>query len=545
MDNYSDYLSIKPEENATPFRVSILRGYTVEPLVPVLSGEIIRAGFKPVIDVGMYSSALYDAGKMKDEFDCVILTQWLNELSPLLSDRFISLSSEHIDFEIARVVSYTESIIHFLREKTSAVVLINNFPIQKKPTLGIIGHDEIAAMMRLNAQMLEMSRRYRSVYIVDYFRVLAETGFGGLDSNRWITSKSPLSASGLVAIGKEYGTFFRAMKGLSKKCLVMDCDNTLWNGILGEEGAFVREEDRDFQKYVLNLHDRGIILALCSKNNEKDVLEFIKNSPDMILKESHLSTWQINWEDKASNLKRIAADLNIGLDSMVFVDDSLFERDFISQSIPEVTVVPDHSTHHLDGLFDSLTFSEEDKNKTEMYRADKERKEMAKSFPSVQDYLKSLDMVATIETATQSEVSRISQLTQKTNQFNLTVRRYTEEQIVSFIEWDNSDVIYLRLKDKFSDLGLVGVAIVLYYDNEAVIDTLLLSCRAFGRNAEDVLLTEVINRAVSRGIRTIIGNYSPTAKNKIAGDFIEAHGFIRGKLIVDSQMPFPEWIRVE
>jgi len=501
--------------------------------------------------MGGYDTALLDAGDMIDgHYDCVIVSLWLNALSPALSERFISLSPREVDSEEDRIISYIESVVSKITERTSAPILINNFPVQSRPSLGIVGHDEMSSLIRLNARVLEMSRRYRTVYVVDYFGIMALVGGSGFDPNKWESSKSPLSPSGLVAIGREYGAFFRAMRGMSKKCLVLDCDNTLWSGILGEEGAHVEGRDVAFQKYLLNLHERGVLIALCSKNNESDVIDFLRGSQDMLLRESHLATWQINWKDKPTNLRKIASDLNIGIDSLVFVDDSPFEREMVKSSLPEATVVADHDTRSLDGLFDSLTFSDEDKRKTSMYQADRERTKLSQTFSSVEDYLNSLNMVMSIRDATLQDAPRVSQLTQKTNQFNLTTRRYTEGQIESFIGSGNGRILCVRMRDNISDLGVVGVVMVATDEGSAEIDEFLLSCRALGRGVEDAMLSYIIEWCKKSDITHLYGRYIPTKKNSQVSRFYEDRGFEPdgNKVLIHpgrSYISFPKWISLE
>ncbi|MBK7917804.1 MAG: HAD family hydrolase [Chloroflexi bacterium] len=342
-------------------------------------------------------------------------------------------------------------------------------------------------------------------------------------------------------IADEVFKFIRVTKGKIKKCLVLDCDNTLWGGIIGEDGlagiklgkTYPGSPFYEFQQEILNLHHRGVILALCSKNNEADVWEVFHNHPDMVLKQEHIAAAQINWNDKASNLRQIASDLNIGLDSLVFVDDSEFEVNLVQQNLPEVEVIhlpATKSVHYRDILasysgFDTLTLTEEDKKRGAMYRAEVTRNKLRQEVTDLASYYQSLEMVAEINFADTFTIPRIAQLTQKTNQFNLTTRRYTEADVTAMVESPSVDIISLRLGDSFGDLGLVGVCILKYDQTWAEIDTFLLSCRALGRMAEDLFLGHVLELVKVREFHLVKGTYLSTRKNAQVKDFYVKQGF--------------------
>jgi len=412
-------------------------------------------------------------------------------------------------------------------------------------TLGILDSQNLGyqnhTILNLNQELLTRLKQWRDVYIVDFMSILAHFGGEqGVDERYWYMAHAPIGKRALVPLGQEFGKFFRALRGQTRKCLVLDCDNTLWGGIVGEDGlpgiklgtAYPGSCYQAFQQEILNLHDRGVILALCSKNNETDVLEVLRQHPDTILHEEHFSTWQINWNDKVTNLKNIASSLNIGLDSLVFVDDNKFECDLVREQLPEILVLqlpsePSSFTAKLSagGYFDSLIFSDEDKARNRMYRAEAQRKQLFESTGSLENYLANLQIVAEIGKPDEGAIPRVSQLTQKTNQFNLTTHRYSEGDIRTFCENTQVDVLYLRLRDRISDLGLVGAAIIKYTGQVAEIDTFLLSCRALGRNAEEALLAEVLSLAKSRGCAKVLGSYIPTTKNNQVSGFFLKNGF--------------------
>ena len=339
-----------------------------------------------------------------------------------------------------------------------------------------------------------------------------------------------------------FNTQLNAINLRRKKCLILDCDNTLWGGVVGEEGAYgiqLGEEYpgvcyKRFQELLVTVISKGIILALCSKNNEQDVVEVWEKNSNNILNGAHIATHRINWRDKASNIKAIADELNIGLDSMVFVDDNPAEREWVKAALPDV-VVPEFPAHPY-GLitffwniyneyFIAERFSEEDIKKTSQYKENFARNEARKSFAGMEDYLRSLDMVIDIFKAADSNIARIAQMTQKTNQFNLTTKRYSEEQIRSFV--NNGIFVFCSgVKDKFGDNGITIAGIIKYMGSEADIDSYLLSCRILGRGIEIVALQYMLNYLLQKGVKEVKACYIPTKKNGLVSSFYDKAGFL-------------------
>ena len=542
---------LEPEESGLEvMRVALLRNYTIEPLLPVLKGEMALIGYHPLLQVSHFdtiASDVLDPGSSFYSFepDMVLLMQWLDGVAPELVHRFTRLTPVEVDHEISRVVSHTGQFLNAIRERISAPVVFNNFPLPPFVTLGILDAQsadyQVQSLLRLNGEMLRLCEETADAHILDMMSLFARIGSDSALDHRYLhMARAPVGRAALVPLGELYGRFVRALRARTRKCLVLDCDNTLWGGIIGEDGlaeikigpTYPGSCYRAFQQEVLNLHDRGVILALCSKNNEEDVLSVLRGHPQMLLREEHFSSLQINWDDKATNLMRTAHHLNIALDSLVLVDDSQFECDLVRDRLPEVEVVQlpvDPSafstTLASKGHFDLLTFSAEDRQRTAMYRAQLQRKELEVSSGSLADYLTKLGMVAEVGLADPLTVPRIAQLSQKTNQFNLVTRRYSEGEITALGNSPNMDVIYLHLKDCISDLGLVGVAISRYTSKEAEIDTFLLSCRAIGRDVEAALLAAVTERARARGCESVIGRYIPTKRNGLVAEFYRKHGF--------------------
>ena len=332
-----------------------------------------------------------------------------------------------------------------------------------------------------------------------------------------------------------------AVTGITKKCIVLDLDNTLWGGIIGEDGFDnikvgddpVGRSFVEFQKRLLALNQRGIILAINSKNNFDDAIEVIQKHPNMILREENFASTKINWDDKVTNLQKIAEELNIGLDSMVFFDDDPINQEYVRESLPEVLVMdlPRDSSQYPHIItemkeFDVLKITEEDTKRSDMYLGQKKRKELENKVADFNKFLKQMNIEISVQKANSFSIPRISQLTLKTNQFNLTTRRYQEEEISKFSSSDDKIVECVQVSDKFGDNGITGTYIIEKKNNEEwIIDTFLLSCRIIGRGVEEIMMNQIIEKAKLSEIKIIKGEFIPTAKNKPAEKFYEKLGF--------------------
>lgn len=334
-----------------------------------------------------------------------------------------------------------------------------------------------------------------------------------------------------------------ALQAKRKKCLILDLDNTLWGGILGEDGidgiqlgnSYPGNAFLDFQHHLKQAAANGIILAACSKNNESDVLEAWEQHPNMILRKDVFAAYRINWQNKADNILELAQELNIGPDSLVFLDDNPAERDLVREALPEVTV-PEFpkQPYQLPGFFHAVyethfqvhRLTQEDQAKTVQYRQNARRVQFQKKFTSLDDYLANLEMELDFQSANRFNIPRIAQMTRKTNQFNLTTRRYTENDIQQFVaagDW----VVCLAVRDKFGDNGITAAAIVKQNPAEksATIDVFLLSCRVLGRGIETIFLALILNQLRENGIQTVFAEFLPTRKNQQTEKFYDQFGF--------------------
>ena len=355
-----------------------------------------------------------------------------------------------------------------------------------------------------------------------------------------------------------------AISGITKKCIVLDLDNTLWGGIIGEDGFDniklgdnpVGRSFVEFQKRLLALNQRGIILAINSKNNFDDAIEVIQKHPNMILREDNFACVKINWNDKVTNLQKIADELNIGLDSIVFFDDDPINQEYVRVSLPGVLVIdlPKDSSQYAQIItkmkeFDVLKITEEDTKRSDMYLGQKKRKELENKVGDFNEFLKQMNIEVNVQKANSFSIPRISQLTLKTNQFNLTTKRYQEEEIGKFSSSDNKIVECVQVSDKFGDNGITGTYIVEKKNNdEWVIDTFLLSCRIMGRGVEEIMMNQIIENAKLSGVKKIKGEFIPTLKNKPAENFYEKLGFKKENEFwvfnTDNIIKIPEHIKV-
>jgi len=486
-----------------------------------------------------------NSGFNKHTPEIVFTNVKLDPISPTLVNHFFSLSNSDITVEIDNVVNYYEQIIRAIRSRSGAVVVINTFEPPSYPTLGVLDYQScyrhINTIRDLNSRILKLCNQFENTFILDFELLVSRIGYHAFFDNRhWHMARAPYSREAMRLIAVECAKFISALKGKSIKCIVVDCDNTLWGGIVGEDGFngisigknYPGSTYLEFQQLLLNFQDRGIILAINSKNNENDVLEVLKKHPGMILREEDFAIIVANWEDKASNLMHISEELNIGLENMVFVDDNPFEIDLVKQMLPQVEAIllpkePSGFKFIFDdqGYFDSLQYSEEDKNRGKMYQTEIKRKENRQRYSDLNEFLNSLELSVEISFADETTIPRVAQLTQKTNQFNLTTTRYSENDISSFRKSEQNEVVTLSVKDRFGEYGLVGVAIIEFKKNQATLDTFLLSCRVIGRGIEETLLDLCINICRKKNIKTLFGIYIKTAKNNQVKDFYKGRGF--------------------
>lgn len=472
----------------------------------------------------------------------------LNVYCKDLFEKLYQKNSSDLLNEIEQRVNNLFELVSLLNSKLiTATLLIDNFfldPVHNQKTLEYnSSYGTEIVLLKTNLQLAEFIQGKERLRIVDILSTVNNYGKLNLFDDRFFyIAKNKWSSDGVDKISDLYLNHLKVIKGIRKKCIVLDLDNTLWGGVIGQDGIenILLSNDGlgksfyDFQVELLKLFRQGIILAICSKNSEEVALEAIKNHPYMILKPEHFAATRINWENKAQNIRQIAEELNIGIDSLVFLDDSPFERGLIKQELPEVTVpdLPDDPVYYPRFLkelnyFNVHRLTDDDFNRNSSYQANKERKSLESSFTDITSFLKSLEMEVTIKEIDDFSFPRAVQLIQKTNQFNVTTRRYSESEMKSFYNDSLYSVLELSVRDKFGDYGLVGIAIVVEQKNhsEMYIDSFIMSCRVIGRNVETALLSYINDIALNKNLKSIRGEIIPTAKNAPSQDLYKRHGF--------------------
>ena len=375
------------------------------------------------------------------------------------------------------------------------------------------------------------------------FQIILKYGQNSVYSPKmWYLASNPFSVLGEKLLTEKILQFIRPAKIPSKKCLVLDLDNTLWGGVIGEDGVNEIKLDNhgqnarfyDFQKEILEIHKKGILLAIASKNNPEDV-ELGFEHPFMVLKKEDFSVIIANWQPKSESMKQIAKALNIGIDSLVFIDDNPVEREEIRQNCPEVVVadfpedtslLPELAVDLYDKYFYSWNLTKEDLQRTKMYADNAKREEDKKNFANLDDFIKDLNICLSVQKVDNSTTARASQMLQKTNQFNLTTKRYTETEVAQMLDNPNILMLIGNVKDKFGDNGfsILGIA-KLISETEAEIDSFLMSCRIMGRKIEFTFLRDMEKYLADMGIKTIYANYIPTAKNSPCKNFYIEAGY--------------------
>jgi len=444
----------------------------------------------------------------------------------------------------ARIVRIWEQMNNHIR----TTVFQCNFPLLDDGGFGQYGNKTPDSFLfqqrKLNFLLMQGCQTVKNVYIIDLDALQAACGRETFsDPKLYYIAKMPISVDVLPDVAKKVIDQVQALRGVTKKCVVLDLDNTLWGGVIGDDGLSgiqigelgTGHAFSDFQAWLKQLKNRGLLLAVCSKNNEPAAKEPFEKHPEMILRLEDFSMFVANWEDKASNIRAIQKCLNIGMDSLVFLDDNPFERNLVRSMIPEITVpeLPEDPAMYLQylrslGLFEMASYSAEDSGRTQRYRQQAERAVFESSFQSYDAYLEGLAMKAVAAPFDSFHYPRIAQLTQRSNQFNLRTVRYTEAEIEAISQDDNRISLYFTLKDKFGDHGLISVVILdKQPDNSLFVSEWLMSCRVLKRGMEEFIVNKILQTAAEHGYAKVLGEYIPTPKNAMVKDLYEKMGFVR------------------
>jgi FkbH-like protein len=539
------------DEPRTALRAAILHTYTAELLQPYWQFEASLQGFDLTLYEAPYGALVQEAepnsGLAAAAPQLIYVFMRWEDLDPAISLPLTGLTHSEGEQVVANAVAAASGLVGRLRQISSATIVLTLLPRMVGPELGVFDpmaeHSDSELRHRIKSGIARELSGLSSALFCDLDEVCSEVGRRQLfDPRLWATSRFPFSVAGAQAVVRQLLSY-AAVRLLPKaKCIVLDADNTLWGGVVGEDGLagiglgpdFPGSVHVAFQHRLLELQQRGFLLALCSKNNPDDVAEVLTGHPHQVLREEHFAAKRVNWTSKPENLVSLAEELNIGLESLIFVDDSAHECLAVRQALPQVTVVQVPSNvlelpYCLDSVarLEIASRTEEDRDRTRMYSQQRVRQAAAQSFSDIDEYLRSLNMVMQVGFDDERHVARIAQLCQKTNQFNLTTHRYSEADIVSLMRDPDSLVAHFSLTDIFGDSGLVGVAVVRgLTSRDADWDTLLMSCRVIGRRAEQAFVRRVMQWLSDHEVKRVRAQYSPTAKNEMVREFWPSVGFV-------------------
>ncbi len=528
--------------SAPTYKIAILSNTVTFQLNAILEYSLRIKGIPAIVQSGSFDNLVQDSDGLKDA-DLVILF-W--ELGLLLDD-YYGRSNTMSDEDTELLVNRTKAEIDLVSKNLDHVglVLWNQFSslVWNSASHSFNRLDDMKLI--LNAYALEKFPTFSKLVNLD--RIIASMGLDtAIDWRFFYSSRALYTSHFYKKYSQSIQPFILAHQGQSKKAIVFDCDNTLWKGVLGEDGFLgiqMSDDDaegrifRDVQLWALDLTRRGILLGLCSKNNQADVDEVLQKHPDCRLSIEVISSFQINWDDKATNLRRIAKDLNIGLDQLVYVDDSEFELEWIRSQCPEVMVlkVPENLSNYpsqlkkIEGSFLSLSASSEDSQRIQYYHEERARTKEKTVFGNTEDYLRSLELRLKLYIDWEPLIPRMSQMTLKTNQFNLTTQRYTEAEIYKFIQDKSKRCFACEVNDRLGGYGVAVFCIVDISKDEkrASITQFLMSCRVIGRNIEYTFFDYIFKYLQNLGIVSIKAKFISTSKNRQVSDFYDRLGFIK------------------
>jgi FkbH-like protein len=504
-----------------------------------LNFEIFEADFDQL------SHQILDANSELYRFDPQFVVLYLS--SERLWERFTALElSARPQFHeqlLSEIQSWWKTIVAHSKAK---IIQLNLIEIHD-PIFGHFAAKTTGSfryqIKKINFELMNLAQNEKNVFIADVAGLSNETGYANThDPRLYALGKIAFALDFVPVVAKAVVDIIKAIKGSLRKCAILDLDNTVWGGVIGDDGMEniqigelgMGHAFDGLQRWVKELKNRGIILAVCSKNDEAIAKQAFREHPDMTLRLEDIAVFVANWENKVDNIKYIQSVLNIGFDSMVFLDDNPFERNLVRELLPQVTVpeLPEDPSLFVSflsslNLFETASFSEEDLKRTRQYQQEMARCDLKRAFTSIDDYLGSLEMISEVKAFDDFSVPRVAQLTQRSNQFNLRTVRYTEAEIDQIRNSNEFVTLSFQLKDKFGDYGLVGLVILRKFrDRTAFIDTWIMSCRVLKRGMEEFMVTQMAKRARQQGVERLIGEYLPTAKNGMVKDIYSQMGFV-------------------
>ncbi len=530
-----------------PFRLGILSNSTTDFIVPTLIASAARHGIALECVASGYGQVMQEVLSKQSE----IKRQRLDAVLIALDYRGYPLAATVGDADAAKAaieaaLGQLQAIRSGIRTDSPTICIVQNVASPAETLFGSL--DEVIPGT-LRGMIHELNRGIAQSLagspdvLFDVAGLAATVGLAEWHSPpQWNLAKLPFSSSYLPLYGEHVARIIAALRGKSRRCLITDLDNTLWGGVIGDdgvEGIQLAQGDASgeaylsVQRYLLELRRRGVVLAVSSKNNDETARLPFRKHPEMLLREEHFAVFQANWGDKASNIKAIASELSLGLDAMVLLDDNPAERGLVRELLPQVAVpeLPDDPALYVRtlsaaGYFEAVTFSSEDLKRADSYQDNARRVTLQSQFADIEDYLASLKMVITFQPFDETGRARTTQLINKSNQFNLTTKRYTEAEVAAAEVDPDCFTLQVRVADSFGDNGMISVVICRKRGADVwEIDTWLMSCRVIGRRVEDMVLQEILHHAKRAGIRKLVGKYIPTERNQLVIQHYENLGF--------------------
>jgi FkbH-like protein len=547
--NSSKSLDINKDFKKT-IKIAILSSFTITGITEIIRVKCAETEINCITYLSpynQYSQQILDTNSDLYKFNPDITFLILDNRS-ILRELFYNpytISKNERKKIIEGKIKEINKLVEIFSEKNDSIICTSNLQVPSYSPYGINENKVefgLKDMIReFNFKIKENTKNNSKQFILDFDSFITKYGEDNVfDYKQYFLGDIKISFPFLPLIVDEMLCFVKPFLGKNKKCIVLDLDNTLWGGIVGEDGITGIKLDStppgnvfmEFQKELLALHDRGIILAINSKNNFDDAIKVIREHPNMILKENHFAAVRINWNDKVSNMKEIAKEINIGLDSIVFFDDDITNREMIRKMIPEVLTVEmsNDPSEYIKILketkdFDIFKITKEDVGRGQMYYEQKKRNELSKEKTNLEDFFQELEIKIYINEANEFSIPRISQLILKTNQFNVTTKRYQEDEIREMSNNQKKKIYSVQVKDRFGDSGITGVVIIEKEPKEWIIDSFLLSCRVMGKEIENAVMEFLLCEAKKQGISFVKGKFLSTAKNQPAKTLFEKNGF--------------------
>ena len=535
----------QPLTGLAPFRLGIISNATTDFIVPAIVGTGLRFGFAIECVTGEYGQvmqAALDPGSVVNAARCDAVLLALDEHNyPFGTAPGDTAAAQTVlDGVLAQIDALTQAL-----GAHCPAVIVQTAPPAPETLLGNfdagLAGSQLSQTAALNRALIDRSAA-SSTTLFDVGTLAAQVGLSAWhDPAAWNLAKQPFAHRFIPLYADALCRLIAAIRGKSRKVLVLDLDNTLWAGVIGDDGMAginlaqgdpTGEAHLALQRYALALRQRGIVLAVCSKNTDDVARQVFREHPDMLLREEHIAVFQANWQDKASNLEAIATALNVGLDALVFVDDNPAERELVRQKLPQVAVpeLPDDPawfvrTIAAAGYFEAVGFSSEDRSRADAYVGNAQRAALQAGSGNIDDYLRSLQMTIRFAPFDAAGQARIAQLINKSNQFNLTTRRYSEAEVAALSNDESVVTLQVRLADTFGDNGMISAVICRTAGADWEIDSWLMSCRVLGRKVEQVVLGQLAKMARTKGVKCLIGSYRPSGRNSIVADHYAKLGF--------------------